>query len=45
MSKPPIKIEPIGARRRQGCVRWVMLIVLIAVVLTMVMATAKVSYR
>lgn len=44
MSKPKPNIEPIGLRKKQGCMRWLMLLVLIAVVITMVAATAIIGF-
>lgn len=44
MSNSKPNIEPIGLRKRQGCMRWLMLLVLIAVVLTMVLATAVIGF-
>lgn len=39
-----VSIEPMGLRRRQGCLRWLMMLVLIAVTVTMVAATALVGF-
>lgn len=44
MSKPNPKIEPMGLRRQQGCVRWLFVLVLLAVIASFVLASASYGF-